>query len=100
MEVETVSQAPAFLVTSDVYYPGWQATIDGEYAQLFQTNYALRGLPVPAGTHTIRFDFKPLSLHQGASISVASLLLLCAAVFWLNVSPRFQVPSPKSKTRL
>lgn len=102
LEVETVSQAPAFLVTSDAYYPGWQATIDGEHAQLFQTNYALRGLPVPAGTHTIRFEFKPLSLHQGASISVASLLLLWAAVFRLkrqdDRSAKFQVPSSKSKT--
>ena len=84
MEVETETSAPAFLVTSDVFYPGWQATIDDEYTEIFQTNYALRGVVVPAGTHIVRFAFKPLSLHQGASISVASWLLLCAAVFWLK----------------
>ncbi|HEV7903896.1 MAG TPA: hypothetical protein VGO96_08655 [Pyrinomonadaceae bacterium] len=84
MEVVTGTSAPAFLVTSDVFYPGWQATIDDEHAEIFQTNYALRGVLVPAGTHTVRFAFKPLSLHQGASISLASLLLLCAAVFWLK----------------
>lgn len=84
MEVVTGTSAPAFLVTSDVFYPGWQATIDDEHAEIFQTNYALRGVLVPAGTHTVRFAFRPLALHQGASISVASLLLLCAAVFWLK----------------
>jgi hypothetical protein len=84
MEVETTSSTPAFLVTSDVFYPGWQATIDGAHAEIFQTNYALRGVAVPAGTHTIRFEFKPLSLHRGASISVASLIVLCAAVFRLK----------------
>jgi hypothetical protein len=84
MEVETESSTPAFLVTSDVFYPGWQATIDGVHTELFQTDYTLRGVRVPAGTHTVRFEFRPLSLHQGASISVASLLVLCAAVFWLK----------------
>ena len=84
MEVLTEASAPAFLVTSDVFYPGWQATVDGAYAEIFQTDYILRGVQVPAGTHTVRFEFKPLSLHQGASVSVASLIVLCAAVFWLK----------------
>ncbi|HEX8634721.1 MAG TPA: YfhO family protein [Pyrinomonadaceae bacterium] len=84
MEVETKSNAPAFLVTSDVFYPGWQATVDGAPARLFRTNYVLRGLPVPAGTHTIRFEFRPRSFYRGAFASAASLLLLAATVFWLN----------------
>jgi hypothetical protein len=84
MEVVTGTSTPAFLVTSDVFYPGWQATIDGAHAEIFQTNYALRGVLVPAGTHTVRFTFRPLALHQGASISIASLIVLCAAVFWLK----------------
>jgi hypothetical protein len=84
MEVETRANAPAFLVTSDVFYPGWQATVDGAPARLYRADYALRGLPVPAGTHTIRFEFRPRSFYRGAFISAASLLLLAAAVFWLN----------------
>jgi hypothetical protein len=84
MEVETESSTPAFLVTSDVFYPGWQATVDGAHTELFQTNYTLRGIQLPAGRHTVRFQFKPYSLHQGASLSVASLIVLCATVFWLN----------------
>jgi hypothetical protein len=84
MEIETISNAPAFLVTSDVFYPGWEATIDGAPAQLLQTNYAFRGLTVPAGTHKISFAFKPRSFHLGMLMSAASLLLLGACVFWLK----------------
>lgn len=84
MEVETRANAPSFLVTSDVFYAGWQATIDGTPARLLRTDYALRGLAVPAGTHTVRFEFRPPSFYQGASISAASLLLLAATIFQLN----------------
>jgi uncharacterized membrane protein YfhO len=84
LEVETTANAPAFLVTSDVFYPGWRATIDGAPAELFQTDYAFRGLPVPAGTHAVRFEFSPRSFYQGVFISAASLLLLGACVFWLK----------------
>ncbi|HJR09133.1 MAG TPA: YfhO family protein [Pyrinomonadaceae bacterium] len=84
MEIQTASNAPAFLVTSDVFYPGWQATIDNAPAPLFQTNYTFRGLPVPAGTHTVRFEFRPRSFYKGALVSATSLLALCACVFWLK----------------
>jgi hypothetical protein len=80
MDVETRANAPAFLVTSDVFYPGWEATVDGAPARLFRANYVLRGLPVPAGTHTIRFEFRPRSFYRGAAVSAASLLLLVAVV--------------------
>ena len=86
MEVETRANAPAFLITSDVFYPGWQATVDGAPARLLRADYALRGLPVPAGTHTVRFEFRPRSFYRGAFVSAASslLLLLAAAVFCMN----------------
>jgi hypothetical protein len=84
MEIQTTSNADAFLVTSDAFYPGWQATIDGSPAPLFQTDYVFRGLHVPAGTHTVRFEFRPRTFYKGALISAASVLALCACVFWLK----------------
>jgi hypothetical protein len=76
MEVRTSSSAPSFLVTSDVYYPGWQATIDGAPVQLFRANYLLRGVSVPAGQHVLRFEFRPKTFYYGAALSVFSLLAL------------------------
>lgn len=76
MEIHTNSESPSFLVLSDVYYPGWKATIDGNPTHLFQTNYVLRGVMVPRGGHVVRFEFKPKIFYVGAVISSLSLLFL------------------------
>ena len=76
MEVETESTSGAFLITSDTNYPGWKATIDGEPAKIYQTDYVLRGVAVPAGSHLVQFKFSPRSFYVGASVSVFSLLVL------------------------
>jgi len=76
IEIQTDSTSPAFLVLSDVYYPGWRATIDGKTTPIFQTNYVLRGVQVPAGKHRVTFEFNPVSFHIGLGVSSASLVLL------------------------
>lgn len=80
VELQTQTADPAFLVLSDVFYPGWKATIDGKPTQIFQTNYIQRGIKVPAGNHIVRFEFHPLSFKLGVGITMASLF---ASIFWL-----------------
>ena len=70
VEVETDAAAPAFLVTSEVYYPGWRAWVDQTEQPLVLTNGAFRGLPVPAGRHRIRMRFAPRILWCGLAVSV------------------------------
>lgn len=88
MEVLTRAGAPAFLVTSDVYYPGWEASVDGRAARLYQTDYLLRGVAVPAGERRVRFEFRPRSFRVGAWISLASLLLVAACSATLGTRAR------------
>ncbi len=76
MEVRTESTRAGFLVTSDAFYPGWRASIDGRVVPLYRADYAIRGVPVPAGEHTVRFDYRPRSFYLGAGISLVSMLLL------------------------
>jgi Bacterial membrane protein YfhO len=71
--VQTVSPNPAFLVLSDVFYPGWQATIDGKPTQIYQTNYVQRGVQVPAGEHVVEYRFAPMSFKLGAGITLGAL---------------------------
>ena len=87
MEVHTSSKIANFLVTSDVYYPGWQARIDGKETVLYRADYALRGVVVPAGDHVVFFEYKPRSFRLGALISLLSLLALAAVFlghFWVS----------------
>jgi hypothetical protein len=69
----------ALLVTSEAYYPGWRAWIDGREQPLVLTNAAFRGLWTPAGRHRITMRFRPRILWYGASISLVSILLLAVA---------------------
>ena len=78
LEVET--PRPAVLVSSEVFYPGWQTRIDGEPTPTLRVNTAFRGTPVPAGRHTIEMVFVPRSFHLGLALSVATLLV--SALLW------------------
>jgi Bacterial membrane protein YfhO len=72
VRLRTQTATPQFLVLSDVFYPGWQATIDGHSTPIFQTNYVQRGVLVPAGEHVVEYRFMPISFKLGVGIAMAS----------------------------
>jgi len=72
--VRVETDAAGLLVLSDAYYPGWQATVDGEPATIHQTNAALRGVFIPKGTHQVQFQFRPAILRTGLILAGASVL--------------------------
>jgi hypothetical protein len=57
--IKTRSAQPSLLMNSDTWYPGWRATVDGVEAPIHRANYMFRGVFVPAGEHTVRFDYWP-----------------------------------------
>jgi len=56
-------------VLSEIDYPGWQVQVDGRPAPVLRADTALRAICLPAGTHSVRFDFVPRDLVIGAAIS-------------------------------
>jgi hypothetical protein len=82
------SSAQRLTVFSEVFYDkGWNAYIDGKSAPYFRTNYVLRGMLLPPGTHKIEFRFEPASVVTGEKVALASsslLLALVAALFLLE----------------
>jgi len=92
MEVKTASSGAAFLVTSDVLYPGWQASIDGNQVEIYQTNYAFRGVVVPAGNHVVRFEFKPRSFYYGAQVSLLAVVLMIGVVLGMARASNKKLP--------
>jgi hypothetical protein len=77
---------PQFAVLSEVYYDrGWLAFADGKSVPIVKTNYALRGVSLPAGTKQLTLRFAPKSYLTGRTItwvmSAVMLLLLGFGAF-------------------
>jgi hypothetical protein len=62
----TTTTEPGELVLADAYYPGWEAYVDGKRATIYPADVALRGVLVPAGTHTVTMEYRPESVTAGA----------------------------------
>jgi uncharacterized membrane protein YgdD (TMEM256/DUF423 family) len=73
MTVEVSAAADGLLVMSEVYYPGWQASVDGAPAALVRADGLLRGIPVPQGQHIVRMWYAPGSVGLGLAISGLAL---------------------------
>jgi hypothetical protein len=70
--------ADAYLVLSEVWYPGWHASVDGAPAPVLRANYAFRAVPLGPGQHQVVLTFAPGSWRLGLAISGLTLLGLGA----------------------
>lgn len=73
---EVESKTGGLVVFSEVYYPGWTATIDGQSAEIGRADYVLRAMNVPAGKHEIVMTFDPQTVHTTETIAYVALALL------------------------
>jgi len=72
--------APALLVWSAAWHPGWTATVNGAPAAVLRANHAFRGIPVPAGTSRVVARFQPGDLRLGLYLSAASAGAIACAL--------------------
>lgn len=83
LEYKSNTTSDQLAVFSEVWYGpnlGWQAYIDDQPVEHIRANYLLRALKVPAGQHTIKFEFKPSTYSTGKMISLISSLLLLVVI--------------------
>jgi len=83
--------ADGFLFTSEIYYPGWKAYVDGKESKIYQANYVFRAVYLTPGSHTIVFKYEPVSFKIGLCVSL--LTLLCIGYFivgntWIKLRAR------------
>ncbi|MBI3577578.1 YfhO family protein [Candidatus Gottesmanbacteria bacterium] len=75
--IEGNQEGKRVFVSTDTYYPGWHATVDGKEANIVPVNISQRGVFIPEGDHRVVFTYQPDSLKVGAAISFfASLFIL------------------------
>ena len=76
LKYEVESEKGGLLVFSEIYYPGWTATIDGKEAELGRVNYVLRALKMPAGKHEVVLEFRPTTVSLTDSIAWSALVVI------------------------
>lgn len=80
LSYEVNSGKGGVVVFSEIYYPGWTATIDGQPAELGRVNYILRALNVKSGKHDVVLTFKPKSVNTTETIAYISYVILMLVV--------------------
>jgi hypothetical protein len=95
--VKVNAESAGFLVLTDSWYPGWEATVDGRSTPIYRADYIFRAVRLQAGEHTVVFEYHPWSFAIGAVVSGASLLI-CAglAVFAYRRSKRANSITPSA----
>jgi len=88
VEIATRNDEAGFLVLADAYYePEWKASIDGQATDIYLVNGFARGVYVPAGSHSVVYEYLGNRERLGMNIATAShflVLLLVGAGFWLT----------------
>lgn len=74
--LKTNTSCDTKLLSSEVWYPGWRAYIDGKRADITVSDGVFRTLFVPEGNHTVEYRYVPTIFVFGGAISVFTLVLL------------------------
>jgi hypothetical protein len=71
------TEAPAYLVFSEVWYPGWEARIGGQPVPIWRANFAFRAVYLPgAGDYVVTLQFVSPAWRQGAALTGLTLATL------------------------
>jgi hypothetical protein len=73
------ANTPCLVVVNESFFPGWEAWVDGAPSSIIRTNAIVRGVAVGAGSHLVEFSYRPRSFRWGATISLATALLISLA---------------------
>jgi uncharacterized membrane protein YfhO len=69
------------LVLAEANYPGWKVAVDGQDAEILQTDGLFRGVMIPAGQHEVVFGFNSRSYQIGLLITIISAAFFLGAFF-------------------
>ena len=80
--LKTVANKDSLLFVSEVWYPGWEAFVDGRETEILRANLTFRAVKVPEGEHEVRFIYDPKSFKIGGWLSIATLIFLSVSLLY------------------
>ena len=75
LEARTSARGTRYLVVSEVWNPGWRATLDGRDLKLYKTDVALLGAWIPRGNHRLALRFRPVGWDLGVALTALGAVL-------------------------
>jgi hypothetical protein len=78
--VEATAESNGLVVFSEMYYPGWRATMNGEPTEIYRVNGGLRGVLVPRGESRITLEYAPFSVYAGGAVTLLTFLGVLSAL--------------------
>lgn len=72
VEMESETPHPALVRFADLYFPGWQARVDGQPADILRADHAFRAILVPAGRHRIEWVYESSAMRLGLGVTAAA----------------------------
>ena len=85
LNYEVNSGKGGVLVFSEIYYPGWTATVDGEPVELGRVNYILRAMNIKPGKHQVELAFFPKTVKTTETIAYVAYVLLLLLIIGMGV---------------
>ena len=74
IELSSEADAATYLLLSELFYPGWRATVDGEEVEVLRADYLLRAVALEPGKHRIVFAYRPASFVAGGLTTSVTLI--------------------------
>ncbi len=86
INLEADVNSPAILLVTNSFSKGWRVESTGPSSQshyeIMPADWALQGIPLQAGTHYLRLEYRPTAFVIGKWISIAAVLGYFAALVW------------------
>jgi Bacterial membrane protein YfhO len=82
IKLKVSTNQPGYLVLSEIFYPGWQAVVDGKDVDILCGNYLFRVVPLEEGHHHVCLKFISWPFRIGAIISLISFLFCLGTFFY------------------
>lgn len=99
IKISSKNDSPAFLVLSEIYYPGWKAYDNGKQITVLKANDIFRSVYLEKGANSIIFRYDPFSLKLGELVTSATLICILLCLSWV-LKPKLTIFWRKSKLKL